>query len=182
MCRVPVRNGLNLIFKVCTCSVTFLHWLKWQNNTSFFSFTLKHCRKVFLIFNYINKNCFLILILKIQISIKRQCYYASFLSVSAVHVEKACHDLLCAPVCRKRCIGYACFLAWGVFLAAYPLFSRLHLKYFLECLPFQPPWKQLAFCWSFMGKQIPVEYFCDSFYLPSPPSSNADECLFHHCP
>lgn len=101
--------------------------------------------------------------------------------MSAVCVEKAFHDLLCAPVCRRRCIGYALFLAWGVFWP-HAQFSRLHLKYFLECLPFQPPWKQLAFCWSFMGKQSPVEYFCDSFYLPGLPGSNADESLLHPTP
>lgn len=33
-----------------------------------------------------------------------------------------------------------------------------------------------------MGKQGPVEYLCDSFYLTGPPSSNADEYLFHPLP
>lgn len=91
--------------------------------------------------------------------------------MSAVHA-----GLLCASVCRKRRLGYAWFLAWGAFLAMCPLFSGLHLKFFLECLPLQPP----AFCWSFIGQQSPVEYFCDSFPLPGPPNSNADEYLFYH--
>lgn len=133
---------------------------------------------LFDIYVYEGKFRFLILIIKMPFSafFKRQCYYTSFLCMSVVHVEKAFRGLRCAPVFKERCIGYA----W--FLATCPLFSRLHLKYFLECLPFQPPWKQLAFCWSFMGKQSPAEYFCDSFYLLHPPSFNADEYLFHTHP
>lgn len=75
----------------------------------------------------------------------------------------------------ERCIGCACFLAWGGFLATCPLFSRL-LKYFLECLP--ASLKTTCLLLELHGKTKPCRILL-CFYRTGPPSSNAHEHLFH---
>lgn len=79
----------------------------------------------------------------------------------------------------ERCIGWACFLVWGGFLATCTLLSRL-LKYFLECLP--TSLKMTCLLLELHRKTKPCRILL-CFLLPTGlPSSDADECLFHPLP